>query len=254
MVADITASLDQRFKLAWRPASDFLPRFLDDRSGLAFRLLPGGSFQMGFSKTEEKSASKLCDPIPANLAEMRPTQAVAIAPFLLSETPALNAMAGVQRNGRQPDQTRPAFLTRKEAVDLVASLGCRLPWEREWEYACRAGTQSLFVFGDRLPPDLELARWLSTDFSKPSQVRANPFGLRGMFTGEWCQDEFRVTLAEGARVVRGSHVIRGGGAFFWPWQADEWVWCMSAMRMPSKDLVDGRCGLRLAYAIGSTSN
>jgi len=48
-------------------------------------------------------------------------------------------------------------------------------------------------------------------------------------------------------IEEGSSVVRGGGSQFWPWQDEEWIWCASAMRMPSSGLFDGRCGFRLAH-------
>lgn len=68
--------------------------------------------------------------------------------------------------------------------------------------------------------------------------------MYGIYTGEWCSDYYKKNhCSENAQ----GFVIKGGGAYFWPWQADEWIWCMSAMRMSSEGLIDGECGFRLVY-------
>jgi formylglycine-generating enzyme required for sulfatase activity len=87
---------------------------------------------------------------------------------------------------------------------------------------------------------------LTFDFSA-GNGKANAFGLHGLFVGEWCLDFFAMSYEPNASLAAdgSARVVRGGGAFFWPWQDQEWVWCMSAMRCPSTDLPEGKSGFRL---------
>lgn len=206
---------------------------------------------MGLSEEEEMMARKICDPFPANTDEMRPVNRVIIQSFLISKLPILNELSAnlIDHNYDKKNKFSPAYLDRYQAKYLVQELGGRLPYEREWEYACRATTKTLFVFGNKLPQNKELEKWLSCDFSNVKNLLANPFGLYGLFIGEWCEDRYKFNHNESSFTEDDSYVIRGGASNFWPWQDEEWVWCMSAMRMPSKDLLDGTCGLRVVFDI-----
>lgn len=106
----------------------------------------------------------------------------------------------------------------------------RLPTEAEWEYACRAGTTTMFSFGEELALVKEHAWFtensLNVDEKYPHPVmtkKPNPFGLFDMHGNvyEWCQDwydeSYYTTLAgkktvdpEGPITKRANRVLRGG--------------------------------------------
>jgi formylglycine-generating enzyme required for sulfatase activity len=254
-IKKIAVHLADKFDLiALSDQNNLLPTFVHRQSNIEFKYIPAGNFNMGLSKREELSAKKIFYPVPANFNEMRPVKNVEVNEFLISSLPILNKVAErfVKNNKYQKDPNSPSFLTRSEAESLANQLECRIPEEKEWEYICRATTQTLFVFGDELPEEKELSQWLSWDFSHLEKVKSNFFGIYGLFTGEWCQDKYKASYDENEKIDHNAYVIRGGGALFWPWQDQEWVWCMSAMRTSSHDIIDGKCGLRLAYDIAKT--
>lgn len=110
------------------------------------------------------------------------------------------------------------WLSRKEGKNY------RLPTEAEWEYACRAGTYTLFSAGDGLPATCLRNQKVARDFEpvslKVGQTPPNAFGLYDMHGNveEWCLDWYAPysgeeledpagPLAGEFRVTRGGVII-----------------------------------------------
>ena len=121
------------------------------------------------------------------------------------------------------------WLTRKEGQKY------RLPTEAEWEYACRAGTQTRLNFGDA-ESDLGDYAWFAGNSKGQThavgQKLPNAWGLFDMHGNawEWCQDWFggydaKSPADDPTGAITGSlRVFRGGG-----WQ-DAAGGCRSAYR------------------------
>jgi formylglycine-generating enzyme required for sulfatase activity len=90
------------------------------------------------------------------------------------------------------DDTDP-FLTKLNDARLVNQWRFGRPTEAQWEYACRAGTTTLFPFGDSEVILPKHAWYLASSRGKPhlvGQHEPNAFELRDMLGNvwEWCDD------------------------------------------------------------------
>jgi formylglycine-generating enzyme required for sulfatase activity len=98
----------------------------------------------------------------------------------------------------------------------------RLLSEAEWEYCCRAGTETAYSFGDK-ESDLDRYAWYDAnsggDVHPVGQKEANAFGLHDMHGNvwEWCEDcwywNYYYAPADGSAWTAGNRegrVFRGG--------------------------------------------
>ena len=144
-------------------------------------------------------------------------------------------------------------ITWDEAIEFCDRLSAKtgkiytLPSEAQWEYACRAGTQTPFAFGEILTPELANYNWTRIYNGSPKRSSypqetqsvgsypANAWGLYDMHGNvwEWCQDDwhdnYRGAPKDGSawmdkNISTIDKVRRGGSWISYPW------FCRSAYR------------------------
>jgi len=147
-----------------------------------------------------------------------------------------------------------AWLTRVVKEEIPTGWMACLPTEAEWEYACRAGTETEYYTGDG-EVALGEAGWYdgnSEESTHPVGAKApNEFGLYDMHGNvwEWCRDWYLATYPEGLVVdpagpqAGGLRVYRGGS-----WNSSGKL-CSSAYRGRCEpNIQSGNIGIRLALS------
>jgi formylglycine-generating enzyme required for sulfatase activity len=244
----------------------------DRKRGLDFCVIPGGTFEMGLSEEEETTLRSVdtrtgfedydeggeeayVEQFLSAASTMRPVREVTVPPFLLARFPLTMAVA---RRFLELDPSRRrtlgkadgslASLHPDEIDKVLEAVGCRLPSESEWEYAYRAGSASVFPWGeevldaweyaDRASIPEEMDGWGAV-FSDEQVClsAANAFGLVSMgAVPEVCADAWHSTFhgapTDGSPWIGGvDRVVRGGAAEVFPWQGyGEWLLLASAKR------------------------
>ena len=206
--------------------------------GMEFKKIPSGSFTMGsevhqpahevtlkkdffigvFEVTQEQYKEVMGSNPSVFIGDNRPVESVTWA----------EAKVFCRQLSKLPDE-------------VAAGRVYRLPTEAEWEYCCRAGTDSKFHCGDS-PAALSQYAWLRDNSQSQThavgQKKANDWGLHDTNGNvwEWCDDWFGqyqdgpAIDPKNTREGRG-RVARGGG-----WDDYEYQ-CQSAYRIWCEPLV-----------------
>ena len=175
---------------------------INPADGLTYVFIPAGAFQMGCSPGDSE-----CD------GDEKPAHNVTIANgFWLGQTEVTQAAWKKVNGGANPsyfksDQLPVESMDWNQASAYCKAIGGRLPSEKEWEYAARAGTT-----GSRYGA-LDAIAWYrdnSGGTTHPVGLKqANAFGLYDMLGNvwEWTADNYDA----------GTKVVRGGswGVYTW---------------------------------------
>jgi formylglycine-generating enzyme required for sulfatase activity len=194
--------------------------------GMVFAHVPAGSFTMGASDSGPPADS---DELPAHRVEVdafemmttEVTQEMWVE--VMGENPSFNPGEGLPVESVSWSDCR-SFADSLNELD--PERGYRLPTEAEWEYACRAGTDSPYFWGaDTSSAVMDGYCWYSANSggrTHPVALKSpNPWGLRDMAGNvlEWCTDAYhpshRGAPGDGSArppVADSSRVVKGGSA------------------------------------------
>ena len=260
-----------------RKQAHYFVEKLTELIGLDMILIPAGTFLMGAPDDE-----------PDHSDDEGPQHDVRVSSFFMGRYPVTQAqwrfVAGLTQVNRELDLDPSNFkgddhpvekVSWHDAVEFCDRLAkhtgrpYRLPTEAEWEYACRAGTQTPFYFGKTLTTELANynGNYTYNDGSKGEYRKAttpvdhfgiaNAFGLCDMHGNvrEWCQDHWHGSY-EGAptdgsawlsKDENASRVVRGGSWLTYPWN------CRSACRFyDSPDTRNNNVGFRVVCSAPRT--
>ena len=190
-------------------AASALPTY-KTKSGGELITIPAGFFEMGsrYGRDEEKPVHKvwidsfLMDAHEVTQAEYEKLGKIEAFPnpshFQGADLPVEQVtwpQAARFCNARSRlEGLQPCYNEDNGQCDFAAN-GYRLPTEAEWEYACRAGTNSDYSFGEE-PRQLGDFAWFADNSGKKThpvgRKKPNPWGLFDMHgnVAEWCQDVY----------------------------------------------------------------
>jgi formylglycine-generating enzyme required for sulfatase activity len=214
------------------------------------RILPG-EFAMGSPVDEEGHA-----PNEEPVRHVRISKPFYLGRFEITRAQ-YRAVIGSTLYGPEGDDLPVSQINYREALAFCqrlstnANVKIRLPTEAEWEYACRAGTQTRYCSGST-EADLGRVGWHSGNSDGKAhpvgQKQPNAWGIYDMHGNVWeyCADfiDDYATMSGTdpiGHVTPGHGAMRGGG---WMHGPEE---CRAATRLMSDDMFGG-AGFRIALS------
>ena len=201
--------------------------------GMLLVPIPAGDFQMGSPNSDGSARSgekpqhpvKITNPFYLGVYEVTQAQYEKV----------MEARPWQQKKYVKEGPDYPAaYVTWANAVEFCRKLSEEegveylLPTEAQWEYACRAGTTTVYSFGDD-ESELEQYAWYDENAFYTSQDYAhlvgqklpNPWSLYDMHGNvfEWCRDATRqysgeTVLSDPAGPLQAREGVMRGGAFY----------------------------------------
>jgi len=200
-----------------------LPNEITNSVGMKLKLIPAGEFMMGspesdeWAQDDEKSKHRVRITKPFYLGVYEVTQAE--YEKVMGENP------GSFKGGSNPVE----MVSWHDAVEFCKRLSAkegktyRLPTEAEWEYACRAGTTTLYCTGDD-PASLGEYAWCAENCDQKThpvgEKKPNAWGLHDMHGNvlEWCADWYgryaSEEVSDPSGPETGSYRVDRGGSWF----------------------------------------
>ena len=208
------------FKLSWQPIN--LPNQL--------AWIPPGNFQMG-SPSDEPGRFKDEGPVhPSSVphgfwmdryetTQQRFRDLMGNNPSSTEFTPNLPVNRVTWYEAAQFCEKLTKSAKSKEQLPI--GYVYRLPTETEWEYACRAGTDNAYSYGDSAETLSEYGWWAKNSGNQPEPVgklKPNPWGLYDMHGNlfEWCFNSYKPYPDGEAFSNTGNMKVLRGGAFYCP--------------------------------------
>lgn len=220
---------------------------ITNRIGMKLKLIPPGEFTMGSAESEKDHLADETQHV------VKVTKAFYLGTHEVTQREWKSVMKTEpwwpQGFVKEDDDCPANYLFWDDAVEFCRKLSqqdgntYRLPTEAEWEFACRAGTQTRFYFGNDSHNLATHAWWGFLSVPGDGNVRnelyahkvglmnPNPFGLYDMHgnVSEWCSDWYgpyvKSRLNDPSGPEKGTYHVGRGGSF-----ADGQRTCRSARR------------------------